>query len=81
MFAAIRSVLFRYLRGKRFEEGLSEELRFHLESRTEDLVRSGLPRPEAERQARLGSGRQLSPLSPDRSPQSRRDAALRMSRS
>ncbi|MGB7137523.1 MAG: ABC transporter permease, partial [Acidobacteriaceae bacterium] len=35
---------------------LSDELRFHLESRTEDLMRSGLPREEALRRARAEMG-------------------------
>ena len=34
-----------------------EELRVHLESRAEDLVRQGLAAPEAERRARLEMGR------------------------
>ena len=40
----------------RFESQMSEELRFHLESRVDDLVRSGLSGPEAERRARLEFG-------------------------
>ena len=45
------------IRSRRFERELDEELRFHLETRIEDLEREGVPRAEAERQARreLGS--------------------------
>jgi putative ABC transport system permease protein len=35
---------------------MDQEMRFHLESYTEDLVRSGVPREEAERRARLEFG-------------------------
>jgi putative ABC transport system permease protein len=38
------------------ESEMDDELRFHIEARAEDLVRSGLPRPEAMRQARLQFG-------------------------
>lgn len=39
-----------------FEQQMSEELRFHLEQHTDDLVRSGIPRAEAERRARMEWG-------------------------
>jgi putative ABC transport system permease protein len=49
-----------FLRGlfgrDRFEDGMSEEMRFHLEQYTEDLVSSGLSRGEATRRARLEFG-------------------------
>jgi hypothetical protein len=32
---------------------MHDELRFHVETRTEDLMRGGMERHEAERQARL----------------------------
>jgi predicted permease len=41
---------------RRFEEDLSEELRFHLESRAEDLARTGVAPAEARRRARLELG-------------------------
>ncbi len=44
------------LRRRRFEQGLSEELAFHLEARIDDLVSHGIPRAEAERRARLEFG-------------------------
>jgi predicted permease len=40
----------------RFEGQMSDEIRFHLESRIDHLVRSGLDRPEAERRARVEFG-------------------------
>ena len=43
-------------RRRRFEAEMSDEIAFHLEARTADLVRSGLPPAEAERQARLEFG-------------------------
>jgi predicted permease len=38
------------------EDRMDQEMQFHLESLTEDLVRSGVPRREAERRARLEFG-------------------------
>src|ERR1035437_4579414 len=49
MFKRLRS-LFRVLTRRRdFEEGMSEELRFHIEQYTDDLVRSGMSREKAAR--------------------------------
>src|SRR4051812_43975994 len=39
-----------------FEKGMDQEMRFHLESYTEDLVKSGVSRTEAERRARIEFG-------------------------
>src|SRR5438874_4895487 len=39
-----------------FEREMDEEMRFHLEARTADLVRTGLAREDAARQARLEFG-------------------------
>ena len=44
------------LRRERFEDGLSEELRFHIEEYTADLVRSGVSPQDAARRARLEFG-------------------------
>src|ERR1700733_2784421 len=56
MIQRLRSV-FRVLTGRRdFEQGMSEELRFHIEQYTDDLVRSGVPAPEAARRARVEFG-------------------------
>jgi predicted permease len=49
--------LLRVLTARRdFEEGMSEELRFHVEEYTNDLMRSGVVREEAMRRARLEFG-------------------------
>jgi predicted permease len=57
MFKRLRS-LFRVLaRRREFEDGMSEELRFHIEHYTNELVSSGVPPEKAARlaQAELGS--------------------------
>src|SRR6266436_2515913 len=57
MIQRLRS-LFRVLTRRRdFEEGMSEELRFHIEQYTDDLVHSGMSREKATRviRAELGS--------------------------
>src|SRR5262249_8839354 len=56
MFARLRSTLDALFKRHGLEYRMDQEMRFHLESLTEDLVRSGLPREEAERQARLAFG-------------------------
>ncbi len=43
-------------RGARLDAQVEEELRFHIESYAEDLMRSGLPRHEATRRARAELG-------------------------
>jgi len=49
--------LLRALTSRRdFEAGLTEELRFHIEQHTEDLVRSGISPEEARRRARMEFG-------------------------
>jgi macrolide transport system ATP-binding/permease protein len=56
MWARLRSSLRALLKRQRFEERMDQEIQFHLESLVEDLVRSGVPRREAERRARLEFG-------------------------
>ena len=56
MLARIRSLLRALASRDDFETGMTEELRFHLEQYTEELVRSGIPRPEARRRARMEFG-------------------------
>src|SRR5262249_4689955 len=56
MFARLRSMLDALFKRHSLEDRMDQEMRFHLESLTEDLVRSGLPREEAERRARLEFG-------------------------
>jgi len=49
--------LFRALTWRRdFEEDMNEELRFHIEQHTEELMRSGMSREEAGRRARIEFG-------------------------
>src|SRR5579863_4355038 len=56
MLNRLRS-LSRVLKSRRdFEQGMTEELRFHIQQCTDDLVRSGVPRQEAERRARIEFG-------------------------
>ncbi len=56
MFSRLLSLLKAWTRRDRFEGVLDEEVRFHLEACTEDLVRAGLPRREAARRARVRFG-------------------------
>ena len=56
MFRRLRS-LFRVLTSRRnFEAGMAEELRFHMETYTDELVHSGISREEARRRARIEFG-------------------------
>src|SRR2546429_6235087 len=57
MFKRLRSLFHVLTRRSDFEEGMSEELRFHIEQYTDDLVRSGMSREKAARviRAELGS--------------------------
>ena len=56
MFSRLRSFLTAWTRRERFEDSLDEEVRFHLDAHAEDLVRSGVPRREAARRARIHFG-------------------------
>ena len=56
MFARIRSTWRAITRRITWEQDLEEELRSHVECRTEDLMRTGLTREEAERRARMELG-------------------------
>ena len=44
------------VRRSRMEHEMDTELRFHIESRAEELGRDGVPPPEARRRARLEFG-------------------------
>ena len=56
MFERFRS-LFRVLTRRRdFEDGMTEELRFHIDQYTEDLMQSGVSQAEAARRARIEFG-------------------------
>jgi predicted permease len=52
----IKSLLKHVLHRKRSESEMEAELRFHVDAFTEDLVRQGVPRPEAHRRARIEFG-------------------------
>ena len=56
MFGRMRRTWRAMRRRKDWERDLEAELRFHVERRADDLMSSGLTRPEAERQARLELG-------------------------
>src|SRR5216684_6541029 len=51
-----RSLLRVLTRRREFEDGMSEELRFHIEQYTEDLVRRGMSPKEAARRVRMELG-------------------------
>ena len=53
---SIRRWLAPFLRRSRMETDMAEELRFHIESRKEHLIRSGQSPSQAERQARIEFG-------------------------
>ncbi len=56
MLSRLRSFLSAMTQRRHFESSLDEEVRFHLDAYADDLVRSGLPRAEAMRRARLRFG-------------------------
>ncbi len=56
MFSRLRSFLGTLFRRERFEDALTEEVRFHLDAYTADLIRSGVPRRDATRRARIQFG-------------------------
>jgi hypothetical protein len=56
--ASLRSLASSLLHRSRIEGEMDEELRAHIANRADDLERSGLPRAEAERRARIEFGGQ-----------------------
>ena len=56
LLLSLRSALAVAVRRQRFEDGISDELRFHIDAYAEDLVRSGMSPAEAQRRARLELG-------------------------
>ena len=56
MLSYLRHLFSSLFHRTRFDAELDEELRSHIARQTDDLERSGLPRPEAERQARIAFG-------------------------
>ena len=56
MFPRLRSFLTTLIRRERFEDSLDEEIRFHLDAQTDDLIRAGVPPAEAAGRARVQFG-------------------------
>jgi predicted permease len=56
LWSRIRSWSHAILRRSRMESEMDAELRFHIEAFAEDLMRDGMPRPEALRRARIEFG-------------------------
>src|SRR5277367_798345 len=56
MFERIRSLFRAFMHRRDFEDGMTEELSFHIEQYTEELVQSGLSPFEASRRARIEFG-------------------------
>src|SRR5215471_2476666 len=56
MLSRLRAFLFGFFKRSSLEDNMSDEIRFHLEARTQDLVRCGLGKEEARRRARLEFG-------------------------
>src|SRR5882724_4224442 len=56
MLTPLRSVVRALLHRREFEQGMAEEVQFHIEEYTADLVRAGLPPAEAARRARMEMG-------------------------
>src|ERR1700719_3691599 len=56
MFKRLRSLLRVLTRRREFEDGMTEELRFHIEQYADDLARSGMSPEKAARQARIEFG-------------------------
>jgi len=56
LFAQLRSLAAGLLQRQRIETSMQEEIRFHMAAYADDLVRSGVPRSEAERRARIEFG-------------------------
>ena len=56
LIARCRSLIAGLLRRKNVEGSMADEMSFHIEAYTRDLVRSGVPEAEAERRARVEFG-------------------------
>ena len=52
----IKSWLGHFLGRTRSESEMANELRFHVDAHAEDLMRCGVPQPEAARRARIAFG-------------------------
>ena len=56
LLAYFRSIAAKFFRRSQLTADMEDELRSHIQLRADDLERSGLPRPEAERRARVEFG-------------------------
>jgi len=56
MWKRIRSLVRAIARREQFEDGMSEELRFHIDEYADELRRAGVPDADAVRQARIAFG-------------------------
>ena len=56
MIPQLRSWWSAATRRNRFEDDMRAEMEFHLQARVDDLIATGLPRADAERQARMEFG-------------------------
>ena len=56
LIAQLRSIVAGLLRRNRIENSMRDEMRFHIEAYTRDLIRSGVPPDDAERRARVEFG-------------------------
>jgi hypothetical protein len=56
LWTSFRTLLAYVLRRSRVEHEMEEELRFHLDTRADELERQGLSRSDGERQARVEFG-------------------------
>jgi len=56
LIARFRSLVAGILRRKSMESSMADEMSFHIDAYTRDLIRSGVPPSEAERRARLEFG-------------------------
>ena len=56
MLAYVRSLTAKFFRHSQIVNDMDEELRSHIQHRADDLERSGLPRAQAERRARIEFG-------------------------
>src|SRR5271167_1134419 len=56
LFASLRTLISTVFQRSRIESEIEDELRSHIQHRADDLERSGLPRAEAERRARIEFG-------------------------
>src|SRR5215469_3846569 len=56
LIAQFRSTVAGLLRRNRLESSMTDEMRFHIEAYTRDLIESGVPQDVAERRARIEFG-------------------------